>query len=63
MLIQRNTDNHIDGRDPVVRQVATDLEQSLARFAAESTRLEVRCQDANAHKAGDCDKCCLLEAR
>ena len=28
MLIQLNTDNHIDGRDPVVRQVVTDLEQS-----------------------------------
>jgi hypothetical protein len=63
MLIQLKTDNHIDGRDPVVRQVATDLEQSLARFAAEITRLEVHFHDANAHKAGDRDKRCLLEAR
>lgn len=63
MLIQLNTDNHVDGRDQVVRQVESDLERSVQRFAGEITRIEVHFQDANADKAGDSDKRCLLEAR
>lgn len=63
MLIQLNTDNHVDGRDQVVRQVETDLERTLARFADDITRIEVHFQDANADKAGDSDKRCMLEAR
>jgi len=63
MLIQLNTDNHVDGNDQAVRQASGDLERSLARFASDITRLEVHFQDANADKAGDSDKRCMIEAR
>lgn len=63
MLIQLNTDNHVDANDPVVRHTESDLERTLQRFASEITRIEVHFQDENAAKAGDLDKRCLLEAR
>lgn len=63
MLIQLNTDNHVDGRDETMRQVETELERSLARFASQITRVEVHFQDANADKSGAADKRCMLEAR
>jgi ribosome-associated translation inhibitor RaiA len=63
MLIQLNTDNHVDGRDQVLRDVETDLERSLQRFASRITRVEVHFQDTNADKSGSADKRCALEAR
>lgn len=63
MLIQLNTDNHVDGRDEAMRQVETELERSLARFASQITRVEVHFQDSNADKSGAADKRCMLEAR
>jgi ribosome-associated translation inhibitor RaiA len=63
MLIQLNTDHHVDASDPFVRTVETDLEQSLSRFTSEITRIEVHFRDANADKGGSGDKRCLLEAR
>jgi ribosome-associated translation inhibitor RaiA len=63
MLIQLNTDNHVDGSDQVVRQVETDLQRSLERFTTHITRIEVHFQDANAEKSGSGDKRCMLEAR
>jgi hypothetical protein len=63
MLIQLNTDNHVDGNDQVVRHARGDLEGALQRFAREITRLEVHFRDANADKAGDSDKRCMIEAR
>lgn len=63
MLIQLNTDNHVDGSDQVVQQAESDLQRSLQRFASEITRIEVHFQDANADKSGSSDKRCMLEAR
>jgi ribosome-associated translation inhibitor RaiA len=63
MLIQLNTDNHVDGRDQVLRHVEIDLPRTLERFAQHITRIEVHFQDANADKSGAGDKRCTLEAR
>lgn len=63
MLIQLNTDNHVDGHMELAREVEADLEKSLSRFAAQITRIEVHFQDVNADKSGAADKRCMLEAR
>ena len=63
MLIHVTTDNHIQGREPLVREVEASLQGSLARFAPQITRVEVHLSDENGKKAGDDDKKCTLEAR
>ncbi len=63
MLIQLNTDNHVDGHAKLAQEVETDLEKSLSRFAEQITRIEVHFQDVNADKSGAADKRCMLEAR
>lgn len=63
MLIQLNTDNHVDGRDEAMREVETDLNRTLARFSSQITRIEVHFRDTNADKSGASDKECTLEAR
>ncbi|QJR36841.1 HPF/RaiA family ribosome-associated protein [Gemmatimonas groenlandica] len=63
MLIQLNTDNHVDGRDEAMREVETDLNRTLARFSSQITRIGVHFRDTNAEKSGASDKECTLEAR
>lgn len=63
MLINVRTDNHIQGREALVAEVTTTVEESLARFGAQLTRVEVFLADENSHKTGDNDKRCTLEAR
>ncbi len=63
MIIQLNTDHHIDGDDRLAQSVSADLEHSLARFASQITRIEVHFQDVNASRGGANDKRCMLEAR
>ena len=63
MLIQLNTDNHVNGRDEAMREVETDLQRTLGRFSDQITRVEVHFRDANAEKSGASDKECTLEAR
>ncbi len=63
MQVQVNTDNHIQGRDRLVRQVEAEVEGAMARFADQITRIEVHLHDENGHKGGDRDKRCLMEAR
>ncbi|MCC6432220.1 MAG: HPF/RaiA family ribosome-associated protein [Gemmatimonadaceae bacterium] len=63
MIIQLNTDNHVDGNRDLFRDVETELSRSLARFAAHLTRIEVHFHDDNASKSGVNDKRCTLEAR
>jgi ribosome-associated translation inhibitor RaiA len=63
MLIQVNTDNHIESGDELVAQVSSDLDQALKRFAAQITRVEVHLHDENADKSGARDKRCVIEAR
>ena len=63
MLIQLNTDNHVDGRHEAMREVEIDLNRTLARFSRQITRIEVHFRDTNADKSGASDKECTLEAR
>ena len=63
MIIQLNTDNHIDGHAELSQTVTTQLEQSLARFADRITRVEVHFHDENGDRGGPADKTCVLEAR
>ena len=63
MIIQLNTDNHIDGHDALSQTVTAELEHALARFTSRITRVEVHFQDENGERGGPADKSCLLEAR
>jgi ribosome-associated translation inhibitor RaiA len=63
MLVNVTTDNHIRGREELVREVETSLTAKLSRFAPQIMRVEVHLADENSHKGGDTDKTCTLEAR
>jgi len=63
MQIQVNTDNHIEGRESLEEVVHGVVEGALARFGERITRVEVHLRDENAHKPGDEDKKCTMEAR
>ena len=64
MKIQINTDKNIPGNEALTHSVETILEQVLARFSDQITRIEVHLSDENsAAKAGMVDKRCLLEVR
>jgi len=61
--IQVNTDDNIEGHDALTAQVEAEILDSLSRFAAQITRVEVHLSDENAAKGGSEYKRCLLEVR
>lgn len=63
MLVQVNTDNHVEGHARFAEFVEGELRQSLERFESLITRLEVHLHDDNADKSGATDKKCMIEAR
>jgi ribosome-associated translation inhibitor RaiA len=63
MLVQVNTDNHIDGRADLSQYVETAVQGALGRFEPQLVRVEVQLTDENSHKSTQLDKRCLLEAR
>lgn len=63
MKVQLNTDNHIQGDEPLARHVSQVVEDVLGRFSGQITRVEVHLSDLNAGKHGSGDKHCLMEAR
>ena len=64
MKIQINTDKNIAGHEAKAHSVETILEQVLARFSDQITRIELHLSDENsAAKSGMVDKRCLLEVR
>lgn len=63
MLIQFNTDNHIESRERMEAYWTSVLETSLKRFEDHITRLEVHLGDENSDKFGTNDKRCTIEAR
>ncbi len=63
MQIQFNSDSSVMGTENVAERIEAMLHQKLARFEDRVTRLEVHVSDENAHKGGDDDKTCTIEAR
>ena len=63
MQIQVKTDDNIEGRDELARQIEAAVNTNLSRFADQITRVEVHLSDENAGKSGNADKRCLMEAR
>jgi len=63
MQIQVNTSNGVDGKEALERWADDELRQQLRRFADDVTRVEVHLSDENHEKAGEGDKCCVMEAR
>ncbi|MCD9045564.1 MULTISPECIES: HPF/RaiA family ribosome-associated protein [unclassified Luteimonas] len=62
MIIQLNTDNHIDGTDALETHINGMLEQHLGRFFPRLSRIEVFISDTNSIKGGQ-DKRCAIEVR
>ncbi|MGQ0752691.1 MAG: HPF/RaiA family ribosome-associated protein [Betaproteobacteria bacterium] len=63
MLIQINTDNHIEGSTDLAARVEPPIAAALERYADRVTRIEAYFKDRNSHKGGAVDKECTLEAR
>jgi len=63
MLIEINTDNHIQGRADVAASVQSLIEGGLDHFRERLSRVEVHLADENSDKGGDADVRCSLEAR
>ena len=63
MLIEVNTDKHIEGSARMTAYFSDTLHEALDRFQDQITRVQVHLSDENAEKQGSDDKRCLLEAR
>jgi hypothetical protein len=63
MQVQVNTSNGIQNKEALERWADDFLNDSLARFRNEITRVEVQLTDENSGKKGAADKRCMLEAR
>lgn len=63
MNIQVNTDHHFTAREDVQQLVEGTVESALGHLTARLTRVEVHIGDVNAHKGGDSDIRCSMEAR
>lgn len=63
MHVQVNTDDNVEGREELARQVETEVTAALSRFADRLTRVEVHLGDESAPRSGPADKRCAMEAR
>jgi hypothetical protein len=63
MQIQVNTGNGLENKETLERWADQYLNEALARFREEITRVVVMLSDENSCKGGDADKRCMLEAR
>ena len=63
MQVQVNTSNGVDNKDSLERWSTEYLNEQLARFAQDITRVEVQLRDTNGARTGDSDIRCMLEAR
>jgi ribosomal subunit interface protein len=64
MVIQVNTDNHIENSQSLTEHVQSVVADALERFGNRVTRVVVQLTDENsAQKSGDDDKRCAMEAR
>jgi hypothetical protein len=62
MQVQVNTSNGIENKETLERWADEYLNEMLARFRQEITRVEVQLSDENGLK-GAADKRCMMEAR
>lgn len=63
MLVQINTDNHIDGNQGFRSTFENMITDELGRFSEQLTSIQVHIGDENGQKEGGNDKRCMLEAR
>ena len=63
MQVQVNTSNGIENKDSLERWASDYLNDQLARFNQDITRIEVQLRDTNSGRKGGDDKRCTLEAR
>jgi hypothetical protein len=63
MQVQVNTSNGIENKETLDRWADQYLNESLAHFSQEITRVEGQLSDENSGKKGAADKRCMLEAR
>jgi hypothetical protein len=63
MQVQVNTGNGAQNKESLERWASDFLNDSLARFRQEITRVELQLTDENHGKGGAVDKRCMLEAR
>ena len=63
MQVQVNTGNGVQNKEALDRWATDFLNEELARFRQELTRIEVQLTDENRGKGGPDDKRCMLEAR
>jgi hypothetical protein len=63
MQVQVNTSNGIENKDSLERWASDYLNEALARFGQDITRIEVQLRDTNSGRKGADDKRCTLEAR
>lgn len=63
MQVQVNTGNGMENKDSLERWANDFLNEELARFRQEITRVEVQLTDENRARGGSDDKRCMLEAR
>jgi ribosome-associated translation inhibitor RaiA len=61
--VQVNTGNGIHNKETLERWADDFLNDALARFSHEITRVEVQLADENSASKGAADKRCMLEAR
>jgi len=63
MIIEVNTDRHIESSERLIDYCKSTLEAEFDRFSEHITRIDVHFSDENGEKGGDNDKRCLIEAR
>lgn len=63
MQVQVNTSNGIENTEGLERWADEFLNEQLARFRQDITRIEVQLRDTNSGRSGADDKRCTLEAR
>jgi len=63
MQVQVNTSNGIENKEALERWADEFLNDALARFKQEITRVEVQLSDENGAVKGATDKRCMMEAR
>jgi ribosomal subunit interface protein len=63
MIIEVNTDRHIESSERLIDYCKSTLEAEFDRFSEHITRIDVHFSDENGAKGGDDDKRCLIEAK